>query len=185
MSKRRYLAIKYTAGAHHDIVMGPTFGHHVHAKFYHWHGPTWMPWPDDAEIVKDYGTIDLDDNEALKDVEVQYARDFPWENGIQAGGGWLAPDGTFYPCRSWEHNSAISFLKLQVYGHEFPPGDGYGTIDRMEKLGWLKLYDDLVIVPRRRLTQRQIDALGDLLMVEGQSEDMKRSLRDTIERSER
>lgn len=184
MAERHYVVITYTAGAKHDVNMGPAFGHRVRDTFYHWHGPSRMGWPRDAEIVKDYGIVDSKNDLAQRELEVRFMRDFPIPHGIKADGGWLAPDGKYYPCRAWAHSGTINLLALQVYGTDVPGTEGYGIEDRMEHLGWLKVYDDLVVLPKHKdLTQAQIDTLGELLQVEDQDENLIRSIRDTIERS--
>lgn len=185
MSKRHYVVITYKAGAKSDVTMGPAFGHCVRDTFYHWHGPTRMGWPPDAVIVKDYGMVDSEDDLALRELEVRFMRDFPIPHDSKAGGGWLAPDGKYYPCRSWEHSRNIVLLALQIYGTYSPGTEGYGTEDRMERLGWLKLYDDLVVVPRyKALTQAQIDTLGELLQIEDQDDELIRSIQDRIRRTD-
>ena len=67
------------------------------------------------EIVKEYGTLDEDDDEGWEAVEVQFAHDNPPRVGVCDSPGWLAPDGTFYPCQSWEHDSMAWFLYRYVY----------------------------------------------------------------------
>jgi hypothetical protein len=179
VSKRHYYVIQYHFGADHDILSAPLFGHRRGADFMHWHGPSYMPWPKDAEVLADYGLVDSGDDEALDAVEVRFARDYPWPCELKPGGGWLAPDGKFYPCSWREHIAAADLIALAVYGTAYPGQTGHGTVDRLERLGWLKLYDDLVDWRRDHadLTQAQIETLGELIMLEGQDPDLVDSIR--------
>ena len=73
--------------------------------------------------------------------------------------GWLSPDGYFYPCEPWEHDSlaeTICRAELRVL-----KGASY-----LEGQSWLRIYDDGLVARgwggARQLTQRQRDTLWDL-----------------------
>lgn len=182
---RHYLAIKYEVSAEGQVDLGPALGFRRKDTWYHWHGPSRMGWPRRVEIVADYGMVDSADDNALDALEIRFAQEFPWLSGLVAGGGWLSPHGVFYPCKGWEHNTSAFMIALAVYGTASPGVEGYGTVDRLERLGWRKLYDEFLVVDNYcPLTQAQVDTLGELLMFGGQKDSLLESIRVALEREE-
>lgn len=171
MAKYRLVAVKLKSWTHPSLMaQGPS------GILYYGRAPQNVGRYDPAyhEIVKEYGTLDDKDEAGWEAVEVQFARDNPPQTGVCDSPGWLAPDGVFYPCCSWEHDSMAWFLYRYVYGRnpETTPTREF------EKLGWIRIYDN-VFVNRQPLTQPQIDTLGELLLVTS-SERMKRTIRWTL-----
>lgn len=71
--------------------------------------------------------------------------------------GWIAPDGTFWPCEYWQHD----LVAEQVY-----PEDG--TL-RFERERWVRLHDNGTFkvggdsgLVEPRVTQAQLDTLFDI-----------------------
>ena len=126
------------------------------------------PLPKGTVIVKEYGCLDFDDDDAWNAVLVQFTRDFPPEIGVRDSPGWLAPDGRFFPCRSWEHDSMAHYLYRFVYG-EMP--ETSATV-AFERRGWVRVYED-VFSQKQDLTQPQLNTLWDLSQVTT-SEQLKR-----------
>jgi hypothetical protein len=88
----------------------------------------------------------------------------PWPiAGAKAG--WLSPDGVFYDCASYEHESyAVRLNKL--YGYE----DHYNGSRSLEQHGWFKLkYGEWMIVAHDECTQKQLDALFDWCQSKGRT----------------
>lgn len=73
-----------------------------------------------------------------------------------ANGGWLAPNGDYYPCGTREHVSAAIRL-----------GDQSGGAGLEEK-GWVHIYADGEFwvngQGREKVTHAQLEVLGDILM---------------------
>src|SRR5215472_8629274 len=80
----------------------------------------------------------------------------PAEAGTTRRGGWIAPCGEFYPCARWEHVQVAAELRASGSG----PVDPWDMRD-----GWcmVKADGELLALPHR-LSQPQLDALGDILL---------------------
>lgn len=78
--------------------------------------------------------------------------------GAQAGtscsGGWIAPDGGFYPTRYNEHIRVAATLRTTGSG----PKDPWDVNDP-----WLKVESDGEVLFSVYLTQGQLDTVGDML----------------------
>lgn len=71
--------------------------------------------------------------------------------------GWLAPDGKFYACESWEHES-FAWRLTEMLGIK----DHYNAGRELEAAGWVKLKSgDWMVICREDVSQRQLDALFD------------------------
>lgn len=174
MSKRHYMVIKYSVGRDGTVEMGPAFGHRQGDTWFHCHGPTRMGWPKEVEVLADYGLVDSRDYDMQDNLECRFAKDFPWPSGMAIGGGYLSPDGIFYPCGPWEHTSALYHLGLAIYGST-------ETIYKLEGITWIKLYDEFVAVRKEtELSQAQIDTLGELQILDGQNEKLRKSIRNLL-----
>jgi hypothetical protein len=183
--KVKYLALKYKMND--DRFSAVLFGHiRVGSPdtFYHWYGPSRMSMPKTVVILKTYGTVEHDDNDAIDEFTIQYAHDFAWPIGVKASAGWLARDGTYYPCRSWEHDTAAEMIAIKEFGKAY--FETYSTATcQLENKGWIRLYnngipgvkDDRTFVP----SQAQLDTLMDITMQEDCSEEMRENIMSDIE----
>jgi len=128
-------------------------------KFY-WSGSSsWCIFADDTYIVEELGTFNNEkDYKKIDDLFIYFYKNFnvPEQYNSQSS-GWLSPDGKFYPCDYYQHDSfarslaAIYYISLE------------GT-KALELCGWIRIYDDgnvghLEINP----TQKQIDTVQDIL----------------------
>jgi len=97
--------------------------------------------------------------------------------------GWIAPDGKYYPCDSWCHDSTGYILARQYYGED-------GSIYSLEQNHWIRLYKDGVAaminhtMRNRPVSQKQMDTLQDLHNVGGDDEDWKENISILMELSE-
>lgn len=140
-------------------------------------GPSYMPvhdWDKEIQIVKDYGEIDDMAYHAIDDLYDQFTLDFPPEAELKISGGWLAPDGKFYPCAYMDHLNEAQDLAFVHYKER---GDGE---QHLEKKGWAKIFSDGTCIllgtirfdddlndlyPNMKYTQTQLDTLGDLFVL--------------------
>ncbi len=92
--------------------------------------------------------------------------------------GWIAPNGRFFPCPWYEHDSHAEELARRYYPDEARRKSGTQIF---EEKRWVRLLDngsfrvgaDLKAVPR--ITQSQRDALFDLVTVNPET-DFSRTL---------
>lgn len=79
------------------------------------------------------------------------------EPSLEISGGWLAPDGKYYPCKSHHHERFARQLSLKYYGKE-----GCGRL--LENTGWIHIYAQGNYSPcfSEQMTQAQINTLFDL-----------------------
>lgn len=122
-------------------------------RFYNGPGPTYCSISVESEpmMVDDYGT---DWNKA----QVQYAEDYPPQKFTITQKpprcpGWIAPNGDFYPCPSWGHDSLQGHISLIKWGD---------TEHDLTEQGWMRLYRDFVTRPRN-ITERQRTALAAII----------------------
>ena len=108
-------------------------------------------------VVREYGEIEHDDYDAMDRLEILFSHDYPPETGIQDSPGWLAPDGVFYPCQSWEHDSVADYIYRYVYS-KTPKSS---AVREFEQLGWVRIHQD-VFANRKDLSQEQLDSLWDI-----------------------
>jgi len=116
--------------------------------------------PEYHEIVLDYGEVEWNDIDAYEALEVRYAHDYPPEIGLRDSEGWLAPDGKFFPCRSWEHDSTA----FHVYRYVYDKAPSSSAVSEMEQRGWVRIYAN-VFRNKKELTQAQLDTLWDLAQI--------------------
>ncbi len=124
-------------------------------------------WDEEVQIIKDYGEIDDMAYHAIDDLYDQFTLDFPPKAELRLSGGWLAPNGKFYPCAYSEH---LRIAQDLAFIHYKEKGDG---AQRLEKEGWAKFYaDGTCLLPSSYLyaqdgeyTKAQLDTLGDLLVL--------------------
>ena len=96
----------------------------------YWDGGGHCPLSDDYKIIKGYDWPEEEPNDA------EFYRDFgPQPQPLTQGAGWLAPDGRFWPCQSYEHNYYERALSYMLYGE-------YDTRNSIENRGWVKIYPD-------------------------------------------
>lgn len=104
---------------------------------------------------------------------------FPGEWNAQSP-GWVAPNGRFFPCAAYEHDTMAEELAVKYYPHEARRKTGTHIF---EEKHWVRLLldgtfhagPDLKSVPR--ITQAQRDRLFDLAMANRDSEFSRRVLR--------
>lgn len=81
---------------------------------------------------------------------------------VRKFGGWIAEDGKYYPCDEWMHDAIGIMLARQYYGKR-------ADISTLEEKGWMRLYNTGCIALdrhnkiERKITQKQLDTLADLL----------------------
>ena len=94
-------------------------------------GPGYCPFSaDQHKIVRRYDWPKDEPNYA------EFYREFgPPPSPLAQSGGWLAPDGRFWPCKGFEHGYFERVLSYMLYGE-------YGTRNTIENRGWIKIYPD-------------------------------------------
>jgi hypothetical protein len=89
-------------------------------------------------------------------------------------GGWLSPDGRFWPCSDLEHQSAAERIV-----HEVGLGDGRDAEQVLENAGWVHVGENgRVLYVRDGYAQAQIDTLFDLACTHPS---MSRRIMDALE----
>lgn len=169
-------AIKYRPGVRGNW-LGPTLVEIEGSTVYWGGGPAHMTIHPESEIeyVKHYeNEHDYKSDEwwdRVDEIRNQFEFDFPPEAELKISGGWLAPDGKFYPCGYMEHLSEAYRLALVLYNSD----DGEKTL---EEKGWAKILDNGIIFLLKyvsfdrdaKYTQAQINTLGDLLVLANQED---------------
>jgi hypothetical protein len=121
-------------------------------------------WPKNAEILKTYRHQDWE--RAL----LAFYRDYPAKKSPPIfSAGWVAPDGSFYPCESWGHDS----LAERLSANHYKSLDG---VRCLEPAGWCRVYLNGIVGNEKTETQAQIDTLFDLSEVKGSSKEWKNYL---------
>lgn len=171
-------AIKYKAGPKSKWI-GPTLVEIEGDTLYWDGGPAHMTIHPDTEIehvkhyVNEHRYKSDDWWDRVDEIRNQFEFDFPPEAKLKVSGGWLAPDGKFYPCGYMQHIGEAYSLALVHYNSD----DGDKTL---EEKGWAKICDDGTIFLLIRIrsfgedgkyTQAQINTLGDLLVLAKQEDD--------------
>lgn len=150
----KYITIKWPDG---NIYFGRISG-----RTWYWGtGFGYCNLPEKHEILAMYDG-GLDDDDFYYTSYISHLRAYGPKHILRQGCGWLAPDGKFYPCKSYGHNSMGEDLHLLYYDH-IP---GLSPVPDIENKGWLKVYADFVCWPEIPLTQPQIDTLFDLAMLD-------------------
>jgi len=108
-------------------------------------GSSYCYLTEECKIVKSYGTPTNPDD-ALE-VWYQYAQDWPPQIGVVYSAGWLSPDGTYYPCAEWAHDSTISQI------------EDYLQVDSIDTSEWLRVSTTGIIWFDTIPTQAQLDTL--------------------------
>ena len=131
-------------------------------KFWHGMAPTWQSVNlEHARVERDYGTINGGDEFDL--IEIEWAREWPPERirfggGVPAMPGWIAPNGDYYPCPSWAHNSVAAHISLIEWGKE---------TTRLEDSGWIAVRREVVGLPTNdKITERQRTTLYNISVSE-------------------
>lgn len=189
--KNKWYAIKHKPGPKSNWV-GPSLVTIEGDTVYWGSGPSHMfvhDWDEEVQIIKDYGEVDSQDYDKEDEIYNQFRLDFPPEAELKLRGGWLAPDGKFYPCRYMEHLNHADDLAFVHYKEE---GDGE---QRIEKEGWAKIYGDGVcLLPSSykgdkggEYTQAQLDTLSDLMIlaIKDEDETYAEHIRKVIEKATR
>jgi hypothetical protein len=118
----------------------------------------WMNWPDRCIVKKRY-QVRKDD---FDKVWLRFYLDFPLKpNTPKVSEGWLSPDGDFFACGHMEHDALAEHLSAQYYNSlddtKFLGSKGWGRVWTSGLIG----FED------HDPTQKQLDAMFDLAMVEG------------------
>jgi len=109
--------------------------------------------------------------ERVDEIRDQFEKDFPPKTELIVSGGWLAPDGGFYPCRYMEHLSEA--YRLSWVHHNSKDGE-----KELERQGWAKVWNDGQVYhlgirnfeQDYLYTQAQINTLGALLVLATEKE---------------
>lgn len=126
-----------------------------------------------VKLIKQYeNNHEYDSNEwwdRVEELRDQFERDFPPDKGLKVSGGWLSPEGNFYPCGYTEHLDMAYRLAVSLF-------DSHDGEKFLEDNGWAKVWYDGRIINFRNwelrddYTQAQINTLGDLLVLARQEE---------------
>jgi hypothetical protein len=130
-------------------------------KLYWGNGPQHCHIADDMVIVKSFGQLDSrddDDYDTIEAIEFDLEDQYPPEKGQKDSEGWLAPDGTYYPCASSEHDSAARSITAVL----FRSWDGTRML---EDKGWMRVCEGYILYDHNKVTQRQIDTIFDLTQI--------------------
>lgn len=152
--QRHLLAIRYEAAP--NYWMGPVkVGTFDYERFL-WGG--WGPGymvltPAQYEVLKEFDTDDA------YEFDMAFVKAFPPETcAPKRTDGWMAPDGTIYPCAYMGHTDLAITLRRYL-DLEKPDDSLYDTEDILMALGWLRFAQNgLVTYPRDhqlRMTKAQ------------------------------
>lgn len=185
----RWLAIWPTrAKIKHYKWQMPYIGVVQNGRFYHGGGISHMPFSSEDEVVKDYGTMTLDEWEK-QGGDNQWYVDFPpvsspAEEYSVSTESWIAPDGTIYLC-SHEGHEALALRLCKKFSIVDPKDYLSRDGDLLEDRGWLRVYwNEVRVWPLDDLSQKQIDSLFDILMVlerKREAEDLCESIRTLLD----
>lgn len=132
-------------------------------------------------ILKDYGMVDTEDDNACDALEIQFVQDFPPKTGLEAE-GWLLPDGKFFPCLPAEHDSMANYIYKYVYRKVPYDYEEVSFIKHVENLGWIRITRNFAATPEDKMpTNEQIETLYDLYIL-SDSEKFRRYLKYDFER---
>lgn len=175
----KYLAIKAK-----DRIQFVKVGINHPDRLYHsGGGPSYVPVSYVSfRVLKIYDPVDFpSDFEGETDWEalnVQFYRDFPPKSGEIGESGWLAPDGTFYACESYEHDYVSESLSAVYYNTLV------GT-QELEEHHWLRISRGVgCFIRDTKPTQAQINTLQDLVMgnvANNEREEVIKQLKRTLE----
>lgn len=154
---REWKAIEYD-GIKSLVAMDPW----VPEKFY-WQGrSSWCIKTIKYSEIKSYGRIDEDEEGEIEKITLDFHKTVGEEDlrvGLARSGGWISPEGVFYHCENWEHDSLAE--RLTAIYHDCL----IGTV-LLEQENWIRVsstgnlqFDDVDV-----LTVRQKNFLLDLLL---------------------
>lgn len=131
---------------------------------FHWFGGyTWSR--DTYDILREYPSDQYKDGYGNVDgdaIEIAFHHDYPPQTSKPVrSAGWIAPGGQFYVCKPWEHDALAKRLTA-LYFNVLT-----GT-HILEVAGWIRLYWNGLCAfqyDTARVTQKQLDAAGDLLLL--------------------
>jgi hypothetical protein len=114
-------------------------GNVIANSFYWGQSASWSVFSNKDKILKVYGKIPSEKQDKL---ELEYIKEFHpiTISKPKVSSGWIAPNGNFYSCRSQEHDSLAKHLSAIWYD------DINSPVDRLEKEGWIRLFDDGMII---------------------------------------
>lgn len=150
------------------------FDHRDSTKVY-WGGTFSHYYIEDPEIVKDYGYISSDDYKKLEEIELDYYFNFnvPKKATPFQSAGWISPQGDFYPCEYYQHDSVGKHLAIIHY-------KSFDALSELEKNGWIRVFDTGImdIDYKNGVTQKQLDTIFDLY--KASDGDYKRHMRNVL-----
>jgi len=133
------------------------FDHRDPTKIY-WSGGYSYCYVTDPEIVKDYGYISSDDYKKIEEIELDFYFNFnvPKKATPFESAGWISPEGDFYPCNYFEHDSVGRHLAVLCY-------KSFDGVQELEKYKWIRVYDSGIMdIDYNFATQKQLDTMYDL-----------------------
>ena len=152
---------------------------HRDPKKWYWGGSfSWCCSEKKVEIVKDYGYISSDNYKKIDEIELDFYKNFnvsEKSDPIESG-GWVAPDGSFFPCKFFEHDAYAKSLAAIYH-------DSLDGIRTLTDFGWLRISDSGfsdVKYHAGKITQKQLDTLYDLFTV-AEDVEYKKLMKFTLE----
>jgi hypothetical protein len=155
----RILSARFPLGTT-GIVQAPVLGivyDNEPTTWYWGPGPSHTNLYSGVEIVKEYPARECDYFEDFTEAEIEFHKDNPPSTELTPTGGWLAPDGTFYPGRYGAHDR----LAYRICAVRWSKNEG---AKYLESRGWGRVNDDGNVWRKdsKKLMPRQIDTLVDL-----------------------
>ena len=138
-------------------------------------GMSWCSMLPTTTIEKDYEWF-VEGDPKIDEIELDYYRNFNAPKvSIEQSGGWLSPDGKFYVCGFYEHDSSAKHLSAIYYNSIL------GT-KLLEENGWIKVGDNGFVFfdYARQLTKKQIDTLVKISLLDGEDKGYSEYFNDSL-----
>lgn len=147
----------------------PALGAEQGEKFYHYGGLSYTFMSDRDLVLKEYGTMTINEWED-RGGDDQWYRDFPplssppdeYSEEVES---WISPEGEIYLCHHEQHET-LAFRLCKYLGIKEVDSSLIRSGDLLDKRGWIKLYWNEIRL-LTDCTQRQLDALFDIFLVLG------------------
>jgi hypothetical protein len=147
---------------------------------FHWFGSvSYCSFNEDSYIVEELGIFDELESDKLDELEINFYKKYNIpESYIEQSGGWLAPDGKFFPCSYYQHDGFARSLAAIYY-------NSLGGTRVLELNNWIRVYDDGNVgvedysgfLP----TQKQIDTLYEILSSISRDEEYGKTLKENFD----
>lgn len=157
-----------------DVDAFVEFDHKDPTKFY-WGGTYSHCYTADPEIVKDYGYISSDNYKKIEEIELDFFFNFnvPKKATPFESAGWISPEGDFYPCKYFEHDSFGKHLAVLLY-------KSFDGVQELEKHKWIRVLDSgLTDIDYNDVTQKQLNIMYDIYTA-SVTEKYKKHVYDTL-----